>query len=726
MSAPAAAPDQSAAVSPPLETPVGARPLGGGRPAWQRHPLFKLFSSVKLAVVLICVIIVASIAGTLYESSFDAKVARAYIYNAWWFNLWLTALCLNLICSAFSRWPWKRHHTGFLITHLGIVTLLIGAMIGRRWGVEGSITLNKGQPPSNQLVMDQRVLRVEEAGVEARQYPVEIMGRHPTPAHPWSLGETASGWKIDLMDYAPLIDAKFEPQAAPPAMKELAQPAVHIKLATQRVGATIDQWLLAGDADHETLDLSGLANVELRRGVAPEIAPAVAGGDAPVVPGAVAASAAAAPVVAAATGSKNVNEAFVAMALDAAQGISIPAEGSAPSGATVGLNVDKANGKKTVTVAWHGATWDFDVDSEKGKDEDLSGSGLSVRVENYWPDFVMKDGKPATASADPRNPAVLVRVTGTLPAGAADEPPVASVPQAAPPLAPGTPPPMGAGTQAGNQCVLYCDDQGNLTYTLKSRGNPSGQRGVLKPGEPIPTGWMDWRLEAVQILPAALSRTTFHPAPKALPQTNDQSATSGDPRVVAGGGGRQRGRHDRRRQPGPGFAGAPEQGRPVARTMGRDGLAGDAAHHALADAAGVRLPDRRAAHRLAVGELRGGLQRRYGQPGQLQEHAQGDGHRGRLGAGELLDEPALQFSRALVEHVQRVDLQDVAGAVEPAGHRPEHDPNPARPGLDAEVGGFAADLRGGVHAVLLAAREGAHQTGVAAVGVFRAGSGKGF
>ena len=542
MSAPAAAPDHSAAVPPLPETPVAARPLGGGRPAWQRHPLFKLFSSVKLAVVLIGVIIVASIAGTLYESSFDAKVARAYIYQAWWFNLWLTALCLNLICSAFSRWPWKRHHTGFLITHLGIVTLLIGAMIGRRWGVEGSITLTKGQPPSNQLIMDQRVLRVEEAGVEPRQYPVEIIGRRPSPAHPWSLGETASGWNIQLMDYAPLIDATFEPQAAPPEMKELAQPAVRVKLVTQRVGATVDQWLLAGDADHGTLDLSGLAGVELRRGVAPEIAAPAAGGEAVAAPRAAAAAAPAATGMAAAPATaagdaKSVNEAFLAMALNPAQGISIPAEGSVPSGATVSLNVDAAGGKKTVSVAWRGATWDFDVDSERGKDEDLSGSGLSVRVENYWPDFVMKDGKPATASADPRNPAVLVRVTGKLPAGSTDEPPVASTPQTAPPLAPGVPPPMGAGTQAGNQVVLYCDDQGNLTYTLKSRADPGGQRGTLKPGEPIPTGWMDWRLEVVQAVPAALARTTFHPAAKALPQTNDQSATSGDPRVVAGGGG---------------------------------------------------------------------------------------------------------------------------------------------------------------------------------------------
>src|SRR5450631_3959029 len=53
------------------------------------HKLFKFFSSVRLAVILISVLIIGSVAGTLYESSFNAKVARAYVYDAWWFNFWL-------------------------------------------------------------------------------------------------------------------------------------------------------------------------------------------------------------------------------------------------------------------------------------------------------------------------------------------------------------------------------------------------------------------------------------------------------------------------------------------------------------------------------------------------------------------------------------------------------------------------------------------------------------
>src|SRR6187549_4005313 len=130
-----------------------------GRPSWQRNPFFKFFASIKLAVVLLAVLIVASIAGTIWESSFDAKVARAYVYGAPWFNLWLLLLAANLAVSALSRWPWKKHHVAFLITHLGIITLLFGSLIGRIWGEEGTITLFKGEPPSNRLLIDQKQLR---------------------------------------------------------------------------------------------------------------------------------------------------------------------------------------------------------------------------------------------------------------------------------------------------------------------------------------------------------------------------------------------------------------------------------------------------------------------------------------------------------------------------------------------------------------------------------------
>src|SRR2546423_11009896 len=99
--------------------------------AGDQKAVFVLCASLKLAVVLLAVLIVGAIAGTLWESSFDAKVARAYVYGAPWFNAWLLLLAANLTVSALSRWPWRKHHVAFLVTHIRIITLLTGSLIGR-------------------------------------------------------------------------------------------------------------------------------------------------------------------------------------------------------------------------------------------------------------------------------------------------------------------------------------------------------------------------------------------------------------------------------------------------------------------------------------------------------------------------------------------------------------------------------------------------------------------
>src|SRR5437762_6305930 len=182
------------------------------RSNWQRNRVFLFFASLKLAVILLAVLIVGAIAGTIYESSFDAKVARAYIYGAPWFNVWLILLATNLTVSALSRWPWRKHHVAFLITHLGIITLLTGSLIGRIWGIEGTLTLFKGEAPTNRLLADQRQLRVHDVDGVVKAYPAEFLHHPPTPQHPRNLGQLASGARLQIVDYATAIEGKLNPK----------------------------------------------------------------------------------------------------------------------------------------------------------------------------------------------------------------------------------------------------------------------------------------------------------------------------------------------------------------------------------------------------------------------------------------------------------------------------------------------------------------------------------
>ena len=123
--------------------------------------IYKFLASLQFAIVLLTVIILASAVGTYCETSFNADVAQKYIYGAPWFNLWLAALCVNLFCVAAIRYPWKRHQTGFVITHAGIITLLCGAMIDRIWGIEGFMHLHTTKAGTNVMELHAQQLAVK-------------------------------------------------------------------------------------------------------------------------------------------------------------------------------------------------------------------------------------------------------------------------------------------------------------------------------------------------------------------------------------------------------------------------------------------------------------------------------------------------------------------------------------------------------------------------------------
>jgi hypothetical protein len=60
------------------------------RLTWLRYPIFRFFASVKLAVVLLAVLIVAAIAGTIYECRTGPDAA-------------FTSTAPGLICGSYCR-----------------------------------------------------------------------------------------------------------------------------------------------------------------------------------------------------------------------------------------------------------------------------------------------------------------------------------------------------------------------------------------------------------------------------------------------------------------------------------------------------------------------------------------------------------------------------------------------------------------------------------------------
>ena len=458
------------------------------QPAWQRNPIFAFFASLKLAVVLLTMLIVAAIAGTLYESSFDAKVARAYVYGAPWFNLWLVLLGANLACSAFSRWPWRKHHVAFLITHLGIITLLIGSLIGRIWGIEGTMTLFKGEQPANRLFVDQRQLRVHDVDGIVKGFPAEFLHRPPTPQRPRDLGLLASGARLQIVDYAPAIEAKLNPRP----LSDGGESALHFTIATAMMKQHLESWLLADHPQHGKFSM-GLANIELKRGTAPDSGT----GDSSSRPASTTRDQAI-----------DLEESIFAFSKAPDEQIGRVRKGGS-TGLKVRLLAPKDGNKAQVLISSGDNEASFDVAENLEREVAIDGTSFTLKIENYWPDFRIENGKPTSLSDQPNNPVVLVTIHGkSVPIAAAETNLNGDSKELA---ATGGPPAMpGPGEQTPNRLTLFIADDGMISYELASRKNGRSS-GNIELNTPLPTGWADWQLVVDKTMPHAQQWTDFIP-----------------------------------------------------------------------------------------------------------------------------------------------------------------------------------------------------------------------
>src|SRR6202050_2745500 len=117
--------------------------LGDVRPAMKKSfkAVFNFFKSLKLAVILLLSLGAILAVGTFYEADYGTAAAQRVIYKSWFVSLEMFLLILNLACAAIDRYPWKKHHVGFVITHAGIITLIMGSFITQQKGIDGNIAL---------------------------------------------------------------------------------------------------------------------------------------------------------------------------------------------------------------------------------------------------------------------------------------------------------------------------------------------------------------------------------------------------------------------------------------------------------------------------------------------------------------------------------------------------------------------------------------------------------
>lgn len=128
----------------PEPRPDAVRPL----------PIFAVLASARLATVVIALAAAVLAWATWIDGQYGMAAAQFGVYGSWWFAALLTLLGVNVLAAALVRIPWKRHQTGFLIVHAGILVLLLGCWISWLWGVNAQLALFEGQTSSSVVEED--------------------------------------------------------------------------------------------------------------------------------------------------------------------------------------------------------------------------------------------------------------------------------------------------------------------------------------------------------------------------------------------------------------------------------------------------------------------------------------------------------------------------------------------------------------------------------------------
>jgi cytochrome c-type biogenesis protein CcsB len=105
-------------------------------------------ASLRVTVSLLVLLLAALAGGTIVESLHGAPAAGRLVYGSAWFRVLLAAFATNLACSLVGLWPWGRRRTGYAITHLSMLVILVGALATEVAKVDGQIHIWEGEEAS--------------------------------------------------------------------------------------------------------------------------------------------------------------------------------------------------------------------------------------------------------------------------------------------------------------------------------------------------------------------------------------------------------------------------------------------------------------------------------------------------------------------------------------------------------------------------------------------------
>jgi hypothetical protein len=177
---------------------------------------------------------------TFHEMRHGTPAVQRDVYQTPWFAFLLGLLGLNVLAAMVSRWPWSKHHVGFLAAHVGILLILAGSVVSLYRGLDSSMALYEGES-SNRVSLLEPSLQIHVPGRGVGQaFAVRFEKQPPRPGRERRFAVPGSDLVLVARDYAQHVELTEAATATgprrtltpgtPPAKEARRQPAVLLQV----------------------------------------------------------------------------------------------------------------------------------------------------------------------------------------------------------------------------------------------------------------------------------------------------------------------------------------------------------------------------------------------------------------------------------------------------------------------------------------------------------------
>lgn len=205
------------------------------------YSVLRTVGSLWFAAVLLMLLLIAMACATVFESTHGTEQALHVFYRTWWFEWLLALLGVNVLSAVVARYPFQRRQIGFVITHLSLLAVLVGALVTKYFALDGQLGLAEGQSGDRFTVGGNTITLVNRAA--ATQRSLDLSG---SVVGGFDAGDLAGAPTLTLDDVTVTFDRYLPDTETGEIVTEHAtsgRPAVEIVLTEN--GTDQRQWIFA-------------------------------------------------------------------------------------------------------------------------------------------------------------------------------------------------------------------------------------------------------------------------------------------------------------------------------------------------------------------------------------------------------------------------------------------------------------------------------------------------